>query len=222
MILTIDSAITPEEYKQLVDILAEAKFVDGKATAGWHAKLVKHNTQLDKESSQAKELLDLVKAALKRNPLFKAAIGPKIIHSLLFSRYESGMSYGLHTDNAFMGSQQFLRSDVSFTLFLSPPNAYQGGELIIESADGERSYKLEARSLVAYPSSTLHRVEKVTAGVRLAAVGWVQCLVRDGAKREILFDLDTVRRSLFAREGKTVEFDLLSKTHANLLRQWGE
>jgi PKHD-type hydroxylase len=222
MILTIDSAITSEEHQQLMGALSEAKFVDGKATAGWHAKLVKHNTQLDGESPQAKELTQLVKAALQRHPLFKAAIGPKFIHSLLFSRYEPGMSYGLHTDNAFMGGQQFWRSDVSFTLFLSPLTAYTGGELVIESADGERSYKLEARSMVVYPSSTLHRVETVTAGVRWAAVGWVQCLVRDAAKREILFDLETVRRSLLAREGKTLEFDLLSKTHANLLRQWGE
>jgi PKHD-type hydroxylase len=222
MILTIDEIITPKELYTIVDLLANAPFVDGKITAGWHAKLVKHNTQLDKQSADHQELQALVKTALERNALLNAAVQPKIIHSLLFSRYTAGMSYGSHIDNAFMGKHQFWRSDLSFTLFLSSPSSYSGGELAIESSDGERSYKLEAGSAIVYPSSTLHRVEPVTEGVRLVAVGWIQSLVRDPAEREILFDLDTVRRSIFAREGKTLEFDLLSKTHANLLRKWGE
>ena len=220
MILPIEDVITPEEHQFIIDSLGKGNFVDGKTTAGWHAKLVKNNTQLDRQSSLGKELEVIVREALQRNPLFKVAIQPKIIHSVLFSRYQQGMSYGTHTDNALMGGQQFWRSDVSFTLFLNSPRDYGGGELVVEGADGENSYKLEAGSMVVYPSSTLHRVETVTKGVRLVAVGWVQCLVRDPAKREILFDLDTVRRSLFAKEGKTVEFDLLSKTHANLLRRW--
>lgn len=220
MHLTLENLLTAEELQTIVDGLTQDKFVDGKTTAGWHAKLVKHNTQLDKACHQAHILENLVRTALKRNPLFKSAFQPKQIHSILFSRYETGMSYGTHTDNAFMGKEEFWRSDVSFTLFLNAPDCYLGGELVIENFDGERSYKLAAGSAIVYPSSSLHRVETVTEGVRLVAVGWIQSLVRDPYQREILFDLDTVRRSLFAQQGKTLEFDLLSKTHSNLLRRW--
>lgn len=222
MIFTIDNVLTPDELKFVTESLAEANFVDGKMTAGWHAKLVKHNTQLDAKTQSNKDLQELIKTALNRNALFTIAIQPKIIHSLLFSRYETGMSYGRHIDNALMGNQQFWRADVSFTLFLSSPSTYSGGELVIESSDYERTYKLDSGSMIVYPSSTLHRVEPVTQGVRLVAVGWVQSLIRDAHDREILFDLDTARRSLFAKEGKTIEFDLLSKSHANLLRKWAE
>ncbi|MBF2019365.1 MAG: Fe2+-dependent dioxygenase [Hydrococcus sp. C42_A2020_068] len=219
MILAIDNILTPEELQFVVESLSQANFVDGKMTAGWHAKLVKNNIQLEKTSERAVELTDLVKAVLERNLLLKTAVLPKIIHSILFSRYEKGMSYGSHTDNAFMGKW---RSDVSFTLFLSSPNTYSGGELVVATMDGDRSYKLEAGSAIVYPSSMLHRVEPVTEGVRLVAVGWIQSLVGDPSEREILFELDTVRRSIFAKEGKTLEFDLLSKTHSNLLRKWAD
>lgn len=222
MILTIDRLLTPEEIQTIIERLSQAQFVDGKTTAGWHAKLVKNNTQLEKTSQKALELEELIRNALERNVLVKSAFLPKVIHSILFSRYETGMSYGSHTDNAFMGKPNFWRSDLSFTIFLSSPSAYGGGELAIEAMDGDRSYKLEAGSAIIYPSSTLHRVETVTEGVRLVAVGWMQSLVREANLREMLFDLDTVRRSLFAQQGKTIEFDLLSKTHSNLLRQWGE
>ena len=222
MIFSIDNVLTLEELQFIVDSLEQADFVDGKATAGWYAKLVKYNMQLQREATYASDLRELVKTALKRNVLFQSAVQPKIIHSMLFSRYEKGMSYGRHVDNALMGNQEFLRSDVSFTLFLSLPSTYEGGELVIECSDRDRTYKLEAGSMIVYPSSTLHQVEPVIAGVRLAAVGWVQSLVRDPNEREILFDLDTARRSIFAKEGKTIEFDLISKSYANLLRKWAE
>lgn len=222
MIFSIDHLLTSEELKFLVESLEQADFVDGKTTAGWHAKFVKNNMQLKSEATYGSDLRELVKTALKRNALFQSALQPKIIHSMLFSRYDKGMSYGRHVDNALMGNQEFLRSDVSFTLFLSSPSMYEGGELVIESSDGDRTYKLEAGSAIVYPSSTLHQVEPVTEGVRLAAVGWIQSLVRDPNEREILFDLDTTRRSIFAKEGKTIEFDLISKSYANLLRKWAE
>lgn len=221
MILSIDNVLTSEELKFIVDRLDTADFVDGRTTAGWHAKVVKNNTQLDSQASYAKDLRELIKAAMKRNALFQSAVLPKIIHSMLFSRYEQGMSYGRHVDNALMGDD-FWRSDVSFTVFLNDPSTYAGGELVIESTDSERIYKLEAGKAIVYPSSTLHWVEPVTEGVRLAAVGWVQSLVRDFNEREILFDLDTARRSIFAKEGKSIEFDLISKSYANLLRKWAE
>lgn len=221
MILPLDNVLTADELSDITSTLATAEFVDGKTTAGWHAKLVKNNTQLHSKANQSSGLREQIKSALWRHSLFKVAVQPRSIHTLLFSRYEEGMSYGDHVDNAFMGGA-YHRSDVSFTVFLNAPTDYEGGELSVELADGVRTYKLDAGSAIAYPSSTIHRVEPVTAGTRLVAVGWVQSLVRDPQKRELLFDLDTARRSLFAKAGKTPEFDLISKSHANLLRQWAE
>lgn len=221
MILTLDQVLTADEIADMTTALATAEFVDGKATAGWHAKLVKNNTQLHSKADCRLDLRERIKTALLRHALFKVAVQPRSIHTLLFSRYEVGMSYGDHVDNAFMGGT-YQRSDVSFTVFLNAPTDYEGGELCVELADGVHTYKLEAGDAISYPSSTIHRVEPITAGIRLVAVGWVQSLVRDSQKREILFDLDTARRSLFASVGKTPEFDLISKSHANLLRQWAE
>lgn len=231
MIVTLNTLLDDDQLQEIQTALMAAEFSDGQRTAGWHARLVKHNQQLDRRSAVADQLRQRILAALQANALFEAVAYPQTIHSLLFSRYETGMEYGRHVDNAFMGgggptgtdnANRRFRADVSFTLFLSDPNSYEGGELVIEGACDDQCYKLSAGSLILYPSSTLHRVEKVTAGLRLVCVGWVQSLVRDPAQREVLFDLDTARRSLFAREGKTIEFDLLSKTYTNLLRQWAE
>lgn len=217
MLFQIPNVLSADELSQLQGDLVNAEFIDGKTTAGWYAKQVKNNQQLHQDA--AKSLESGVKAALMRHPLFQVAVRPKQLHSLRFSRYDVGMSYGTHADNAMMGSY---RSDVSFTLFLSEPGDYEGGELVIEGADDEQPYKLPAGDVIVYPSSTLHRVNQVTQGQRLVVVGWVQSLIRDPAQRELLFDIDTVRRSLFAQYGKTNEFDLLSKSVSNLLRRWAE
>ncbi|NER49941.1 MAG: Fe2+-dependent dioxygenase, partial [Symploca sp. SIO1A3] len=202
MILSIAKVLTPEELNLITEQLDAADFIDGKATAGWHARVVKHNTQLTNQATYAQDLKDLVKKALWRNQLFQIAVQPKVIHSILFSRYEEGMSYGRHVDNALMGNQNKLRSDVSLTVFLSEPSTYGGGELVMETIEGEQAIKLEAGDAIVYPSSFLHRVEPVTEGIRLVAVAWVQSLVRDPQDREILFDLDTVRRAIFHKDGK--------------------
>jgi PKHD-type hydroxylase len=221
MILCIADVLTAKDLDAINSALHTAKFVDGKTTAGWHARLVKHNTQLQDDGSAAVQHLKAsISQALQRNTLFQMAVMPKVIRETLFSRYDSGMSYGSHVDNAVMGQSELMRSDVSLTLFLSQPETYDGGELVIESSQGEQGYKLPAGSMIVYPSTTLHRVEPVTSGSRLAAVTWVQSLVRDSAQREILFDLDTARQILFEKSGKTSEFDLISKSYANLLRQW--
>ncbi|NER96905.1 MAG: Fe2+-dependent dioxygenase [Symploca sp. SIO1B1] len=222
MILSIAKVLTPEELNLITERLDATDFIDGKTTAGWHARVVKHNTQLANQATYAQDLKDLVKKALWRNQLFQIAVQPKVIHSILFSRYEEGMSYGRHVDNALMGNQNKLRSDVSLTVFLSEPSTYGGGELVLETIEGEQAIKLEAGDAIVYPSSFLHRVEPVTEGIRLVAVAWVQSLVRDPQDREILFDLDTVRRAIFHKDGKTTEFDLISKSYSNLLRKWGD
>jgi PKHD-type hydroxylase len=222
MILTIDNILSDSELGLVNNLIGKAQFINGKTTAGWHAKLVKNNTQVEAGTDEYKKLYEIVKKALFRNTIFQSAVRPKIIHSLLFSRYEQGMSYGRHVDNGLMGGNNFFRSDVSFTIFLSEPSSYGGGELVIEQTDSDRSFKLGLNSAVVYSSSTLHRVKTVTEGVRLVGVGWVQSLVRDSYEREILFDLDTARRSIFSQQGKTTEFDLISKSYANLLRKWME
>lgn len=222
MIFSIDHILSPDELTDIKEVLEHAEFVDGKLTAGWHAKLVKNNQQLKAGTTQ-KVLKSKIRAALSKNALFQSSIRPKSIHSLLFSRYDLGMSYDTHVDNALMESASGLsRSDVSFTLFLSSPQDYEGGELIVEGVQSEQSYKLEAGSAIVYPSNTLHRVNPVTKGTRLVVVGWVQSTVRDASDREILFDLETARRAIFAKSGKTPEFDLVSKSIANLLRKWAE
>ena len=222
MIFTVNQILSPDEITEIKQVLERAEFIDGKLTAGWHAKLVKNNQQLKAGTSQ-KELKTKIRTALNKNLLFQSAIRPRSIHSLLFSRYDTGMSYDTHVDNALMGGSSGLyRSDVSFTLFLNPPQDYEGGELIIEGVQEEQSYKLEAGSAIVYPSTTLHRVNPVTKGRRLVIVGWVQSVIRDAGDREILFDLETARRAVFANSGKTPEFDLISKSIANLLRKWAD
>lgn len=222
MIICMANLLTSEELGLIIDRLKNAEFVDGKLTAGWYAQQVKNNVQLKNDAAPTQELRNLVNQALKRNSLFQIAARPKAIRPIMFSRYQGGMYYGTHIDNAIMGDEKLMRSDLSLTLFLSDPATYTGGELVIESTQGEQAFKLDAGSMVVYPTTTLHRVEPVTEGERLAAVTWVQSLVRDAHKREILFDLDTVRDTLFQKSGKTAEFDLLSKSIANLLRKWAD
>jgi PKHD-type hydroxylase len=195
-----------------------ALFVDGRSTAGWHARQVKRNLQA-RRGGVVDRALAQIEAALLAHEVFVAAARPKAIVRLLISRYEPGMTYGTHVDDALMGG---VRTDLSFTLFLSDPESYQGGALVMDDAYGEREVKLPAGELILYPSTTLHRVEPVTTGVRLAAVGWVRSFVRDSSRREVLFDLETALRSVHDAAGKTPLFDLLAKTRTNLLRMWAE
>jgi PKHD-type hydroxylase len=201
--------------------VSRARYRDGAETAGWHARGVKRNSQA--EPSDVAEAAAIVAAALQGHPVFQSAALPQRLTAFLFNRYAPGMDYGPHIDDALMGAgASRLRSDVSFTLFLDDPQDYEGGELVIDSAGDEQSYKLAAGACVVYPATHLHRVAPVVRGARHAAVGWAQSLVRDAAAREILFDLDTARRAVFEREGKSETFDRLAKTYANLLRLWAE
>lgn len=220
MIVCIDRVIDAEGLAALRRAMASGTFADGQATAGWSARRVKRNEQLaaGPAASQAQRI---VLDALAANPVFAAAAMPRRFAPPLLARYGVGQAFGTHVDNAVMGPEH-LRTDVSVTLFLSPPEDYDGGELVIEAPGGEAAYKLAAGAAIAYPATSLHRVEAVTRGTREVAVTWVQSLVRSAEKREMLFDLERARRALFDREGKTAEFDLLHKTAANLRRMWVE
>jgi PKHD-type hydroxylase len=222
VIVCMARVLSPEELARIADLLQHGKFVDGKLTAGWHARQVKENRQLA-PGAEAQAAGEMVGEALLRHEVFRSAALPLKLRPFLFSRTEPGMGYGTHVDDAVMGrGEAMVRSDVSVTVFISDSGQYEGGELILESAGGESGYKLEAGAAIAYPSTSLHRVAAVTAGRREVAVTWVQSMVRSADRREILFDLDTARRAIFKSGGKSAEFDLLAKSYANLLRRWAE
>ncbi len=222
MYLSIDDVLTPVELAEVTAALSGGRFEDGRTTAGWNARLVKNNLQLEPKSDKANALREMVTNALFRNGSFNLAARPKLMRPLMFTRYDPGMAYGLHVDDPMMGGRPAMRSDVSFTLFITPPADYDGGELVLHTQQQELPFKLPAGSLVLYPSTTIHRVAPVTRGVRLVAVSWVQSLIRDAEQREILYDLDIARRETFDAHGKTREFDLMTKVFANLMRRWGE
>ena len=189
----------------------------GTETAGWHAREVKANHQLDRQSSLHETLATELQDQLQSHPLVQAVAFPRRIHSILFSRSGVGEGYGRHVDNAWMGGG---RSDLSFTVALSDPNNYDGGALVLESPSGEKAFRLPAGHALVYPSTLLHRVDPVTRGERLVAVGWIESRIRHADQRELLFELDAARRVLFERSGKDEVFDLISRSYSNLLRRW--
>jgi PKHD-type hydroxylase len=219
MQIEIGNILPAEELATVRATLKQARFVDGRTTAGFAARAVKNNRQAAGADRSLETIRKLVAKRILDNAVFQLAARPKLLSPLLFSLYDKTMQYGSHVDDALMNG---MRTDVSFTLFLSDPKDYVGGELVIESAAGEETFKPASGSLVAYPSTSLHYVAEVTRGKRLAAVGWARSYIRDAARRELLFDLDTARRQMFAREGKSAAFDLVSKSAANLMRMWAE
>jgi PKHD-type hydroxylase len=219
MLIMIANVLDANNLRGLRDKLGKVRFVDGRQTAGREARTVKRNEQVDRTDPLLAEMQQLVVDRLLDNRLFKMATRPHVVRPPLFSRYVPGMVYGSHVDDAIMGG---MRTDVSVTVFLSEPDEYEGGALVIESSAGEQDVKLAAGSAVVYPTTSLHRVAPVVAGERRAAVTWVRSLVRDAAARELLFDLETARHGLYERLGKTPEMDLLAKTQSNLLRLWAE
>lgn len=219
MQIVIGDILKSDDLVAIRDALTRARFIDGRETAGFAARQVKGNRQADARDRSLDPAREMVAKRILENDLFRIAVRPKQLSPLLFSRYEPGMSYGSHVDDALMSG---MRTDVAFTLFLEAPETYEGGELVIESTGGEDAIKLPAGAMVAYPATTLHRVEAVTRGRRHVAAGWARSFIRDAAQRELLFDLDTARRAIFSRDGKSREFDLMSKSLANLMRMWAE
>ena len=220
--LVIPDIIDHVTLRGMCKAIADSEFVDGKTTAGYRAKRVKHNEQLNKTDERARQVKKEVLKRLRLNPEFKAAALPRRVMSPLISRYQPGMEYGRHADDALMGGEHKQRSDLSVTVFLSDPDDYQGGELVIESPYGDQEIKLPAGSAVLYPSGALHRVSPVEEGERLAAVTWVESYVRDHGQRELLYDLQRVCRRLSKENADWPETDLAFKTYSNLLRRWSE
>ena len=192
---------------------------DGKNTAGNYASKVKNNLQLKRQSDISKKLSFLVKQKLLNNILIKSFTLPKHIHGIMFTKSTQGMSYGRHIDNTYMSTG---RSDLSFTIFLSEKNQYEGGELLIENLNTESKFKLNRGEIIIYPSTYLHSVQEILSGERIVCVGWIESYVKSIEEREYLFDLDAGARSLLAKHGRSDELDLIFKSYANLLRVMGD
>ncbi len=222
MLVCIPDVLSPGEVKRVREWMDAAEFVDGKTTAGFRAKRVKKNEQVGRNLPERDEIDKIVLDGLKNSKEFNRVVMPRKTQKPLLSRYKVGMEYGLHVDDALMGSDGQFRTDVSVTVFLNQPYDYEGGELEIHSPFGIEGHRAPAGAAIVYPSSTLHRVTPVTKGERLAAVTWVQSKVRDPFHREMLHDLDRIRRRLSDTHKDADETDLAFKTYANLLRAWAD
>jgi PKHD-type hydroxylase len=225
MIVRIASVLSADELAAIRARLERGAWADGRLTAGYQSAQVKDNLQLPHNDAAAREASDAVLRALERSPLFVSAALPHHVFPPLFNRYGPGMSFGNHVDNAVRqipGTPHRLRTDVSATLFLSAPEEYDGGELIVEDTFGTHSVKLAAGDMVVYPSSSLHRVEPITRGVREAAFFWVQSMVRDDGARTLLFDLDSSIRELTAQGTDRDAVVRLTNCYHNLLRRWAD
>jgi PKHD-type hydroxylase len=225
MIVQIPGLLDAERLTAIGVVLREASWENGRATAGFQSSQVKHNLQLAQGSPLAQQAGELILRALERHPDFISAALPRHVYPPLFNRYEPGMSFGNHVDNAVRqvpGTHHRLRTDVSATLFLSPPGDYDGGELIVEDTFGTHAVKLGPGDLALYPASSLHRVEPVRRGVRMAAFFWVQSMVRDDGARTTLFEMDTAIRDLTASGADGGALLRLTACYHNLLRRWAE
>ena len=225
MLVRIASVLSADELSAIRTRLESGVWDDGRLTAGFQSAQVKVNLQLPQNDPAALEAGDAVLRALERSPLFVSAALPHHVFPPLFNRYGPGMSFGNHVDNAVRqipGTPHRLRTDVAATLFLSAPEEYDGGELIVEDTFGTHSVKLAAGDLVVYPASSLHRVAPVTRGVRAAAFFLIQSMVRDDGARTLLFDLDTTIRDLTAQGADRDCVVRLTNCYHNLLRRWAE
>jgi PKHD-type hydroxylase len=223
MLLTAGGILKADELALVRGWLAEAPFVDGKLSAGLAARRVKQNQELEAGAADLERLNRVVMGALARHPAYRAGALPLHVASPLYARYRPGMTYGEHLDDPIMGSGGLLyRSDVALTLFLSAPEDYDGGELVIHGPLGEQAVKLPAGDAVLYPASTLHRVAPVTRGERLVAVTWVQSLVRDPARRELLYGLNAAREKLLQTAPDADETAQVNAAYLNLIRMWSD
>lgn len=222
MLLEIPRVLDTERLADVQRLLANGRFVDGRQSAGMTAGQVKNNRELEPEAPEVKQLNRIVLGSLYRHPTFRSAALPYRLSGAFFARYSEGMAYGDHVDDPVMGERERYRSDVAITVFLSDPADYDGGELVIRTAFGDQAVKLAAGDAVIYPASSLHRVAEVKRGERLVAVAWSQSLVRDAAKRELLYELDTVREALRRAMPEALVTAKVDHCYVNLVRLWAE
>ena len=225
MIVQVPNVLNLEQIARCREVMNRASWIDGRVTAGHQSAMVKDNRQLPEHSPEARELGDMIVAALERNPLFITATLPLRVFPPLFNRYEGGESFGAHLDNSIRqipGTPLRVRTDISATLFLSAPEDYDGGELMIDDVYGTHAVKLGAGDMVVYPASSLHHVKPVTRGVRLASFFWVQSMVRDDGTRTLLFDLDMAINKVNQAIPNNSAVVELTNCYHNLLRRFAE
>jgi PKHD-type hydroxylase len=227
VLVHIPEVLTPDQVRRCREVMVQTEWVDGRGTAGHQSSKVKRNLQLPEGSPEARELGQMVLAALNRNPLFTSAVLPKTVFPPLFNRYDADgdMHFGSHVDNAIRTdpvSGIRIRTDVSSTLFLSAPEDYDGGELVVEDTYGTHAVKLPAGDMIAYPATSVHHVTPVTRGSRIASFFWTQSMIGDGTRRAMLFDLDMSIIRLSADHPEHPSVVSLTALYHNLLRQWAE
>jgi PKHD-type hydroxylase len=226
MLLHLKNILRPDEVATARALLGDdAPWIDGRSSAGAQAAGRKNNEQLAQDSAQAQQLRALVLGALQRDAMFFSAALPRKIFNPLFNRYSDSKHYGAHVDGAVLHSRepaQWVRTDMSCTLFLSAPDEYEGGELVMKEPQGERRFKLAAGDLVLYPGTTLHEVTPVTRGQRLASFFWVESMVRSAERRQLLFDMDMALLQLRQRGDDDPAVVQLTGTYHNLLRMWAD
>lgn len=222
MILVINALTDPDRLAAIAERIALLEWRDGRETAGPVASAVKRNQQAAMQSTAGRALQDELARLIGDHPVVRSAAQPRRFSPLLISRTDVDGHYGPHVDNALMGQgASRIRTDLSFTLFLTPPGEYDGGELVIHTAGMTQEIKGEAGYLVLYPSGSIHEVKPVTRGTRIVCVGWIESLLADAGRREMLFDLENLRISLRAKlPAQSVELLTLDKTIAGLLRMW--
>ncbi|WP_269620309.1 Fe2+-dependent dioxygenase [Zhongshania sp. BJYM1] len=225
MLVKIPALLSKTEIRHCRGIMEAANWVDGKVTAGYQSAKTKNNIQLEENSDAAKQLGDIILAALAKNNLFMSAALPLKIFPPLFNCYQGGHSFGVHVDNAIRqvkGTAVKVRTDLSMTLFFSEPEEYDGGELVIEDTYGTQSVKLAAGDMILYPSTSLHRVTPVTRGRRLASFFWLQSMVASDEKRTLLYDMDMSIQNLSQGNEDHPAIIQLTGVYHNLLRQWAQ
>jgi PKHD-type hydroxylase len=222
MILVINAVPEADHRAAIAERIAMLQWRDGRETAGSVAREVKRNEQGAMDSAAGRALQDELSRLVADNTVIKAAAQPRRFSRIIISKTGVGGQYGAHVDNALMGrGGQRLRTDLSFTLFLTPPDEYDGGELVVHAAGMTQELKGEAGYLVLYPSGSIHEVKPVTRGTRIVCIGWIESLVADGGQREMLFDLENLRTALRQQlPSQSAELLTLDKTIANLLRMW--
>ena len=225
MLLKIPNVLSKEQVEYAKNKLLDADWADGNITAGYQSAKAKNNLQLPESSPIAIELGDIILTALAQNNMFMSAALPLKIFPPLFNCYQGGRSFGVHVDNAIRqvpGTPVKVRTDISMTLFLSEPDEYEGGELVIEDTYGSQSVKLAAGDMVLYPATSLHSVSPVTNGRHLASFFWLQSMVNSDEKRTLLFDMDMAIQSLRTQVDDSPEIVQLTGVYHNLLRQWAQ